>query len=195
MTKQHTNHLSLTSNDKELWQQIRQKNPNALELLFKKYYEDLFFYGLKISQNKNTVADAIQDIFLLFWSKANNLSSVSRVKPYLFIVLRNHLLFLQNKNTLCLNLTDDSILNNSWNQKSPEDLYLEKENSHSKKQLIPDLLKSLSPHQSEILHQKYFENYSVLEIGKIHHIKPQSVSNILHRSLEKLRHQIKKNKN
>ena len=55
--------------DQDFWHGLKLGDPTALNKLFNKYYQDLFFYGIKLTGNQDYVADVIQDVFANLWEK------------------------------------------------------------------------------------------------------------------------------
>lgn len=174
-------------NDQGLWRILRNGNPVALNRLFIKYYSDLYFYGLKLVGNNNRVSDAIQDVFANIWETRKGTSEVNHVKAYLFVALRNNLLRVNPKDIL--NSNDYDVCQNSdfCFDISPEDIYIDNELKLGKIRIIEELLSGLSPKQREIIYLKFYSNYSNIEISSILSIKPQSVANLLTRTINKLR--------
>jgi len=170
-----------------LWHALKLGDATALSSLFKKYYRDLFFYGLKLTGNQDLVADTIQDVFATIWETRKKISEVTHVKAYLCAALRNNLLrsnprdiFIKTENTK--GLGKDYVFDIS-----PEEIYLEKETQLENAKIIEDLLANLSPKQREIIYLKFYGNYSNIEISSILSIKQQSVANLLLRTLSLLR--------
>jgi RNA polymerase sigma factor (sigma-70 family) len=131
------------------------------------------------------VADAIQDMFANIWETRQSLSDVTYVKAYLFAILRYDLIkpkyLLDKQNINHRIITDYSF------DISPEELYIVKETQLESKKVIEDLLANLSSKQKEIIYLKFYNNYSNTEISSVLSIKPQSVANLLARTINRLR--------
>ncbi|RLD27248.1 MAG: hypothetical protein DRI54_01375 [Bacteroidetes bacterium] len=176
--------------DQSLWLSLKGGDSMALDQLFNNYYEKLYFYGLKLIGDHNRVADAIQDLFANIWEMRQGLSEVTYVKAYLFAILRYDLLKANSKIISDTPNNDDSLNDHSFTI-SPEELYINKESQSEGVRMIEDLLTNLSSKQKEIIYLKFYNNYSNIEIGCVLSIKPQSVANLLARTISRLR----KNKN
>ncbi len=174
------------SNEQHLWGLMCAGNPTALNTLFNNYYNDLYFYGLKLVNNHDRVVDAIQDVFANIWESRKRISKVEHVKAYLFTALRNNL--LQNTRNKYLKRVTLSNENKEYGfEISPEEIYLSKESKLENELLINNLLAGLSSKQKEIVYLKFYNNYTNIEISKILAIKQQSVANLLSRTLNILR--------
>jgi RNA polymerase sigma-70 factor (ECF subfamily) len=176
--------------DQALWLSLKSGDSSALDQLFNNYYEKLYFYGLKLIGDHNRVADAIQDLFANIWEMRQGLSEVTYVKAYLFAILRYDLLKPNSKIILDRPNTDDSLNDHNFTI-SPEELYINQESQSEGVRIIEDLLANLSAKQKEIIYLKFYNNYSNTEISCVLSIKPQSVANLLARTINRLR----KNKN
>ncbi|RLD63894.1 MAG: hypothetical protein DRJ01_02470 [Bacteroidetes bacterium] len=174
--------------DIQLWNEIKEGNSKALSEIFYKYYDDLFFYGKKLTNNNAHVADTIQNVFIKIWETRHKNYKVRYVKTYVFKIFRNELL---KKNKLIFS----SLIQDKYSVKdftiSVEDLIIEKERRLEEKTLISTLLKKLSPRQREIIYLKFYLNFSNAEISNTLSINKQSVSNLLNRIFISLRKEIK----
>jgi len=189
----HKNQNQLPEDDQYLWNALKHSDPIALNRLFTKHYTDLYFYGLKLSNNQDYVTDTIQDIFANIWETRKRISKVKHVKAYLFTALRNNLLKSKPK---AFFIRLDTVINPIQEfgfDISPEDIYLGNESKRENIKIIKDLLADLSPKQKEIIYLKFYGNYSNTEISKILSIKPQSVANLLMRTINLLRKKKKEN--
>lgn len=173
--------------DQHFWRAIKLGDPVALNKLFSKYYDDLFFYGLKLTGNQGHVADTIQDLFANVWETRKKISKVAYVKAYLFAALRNNLLKHNPKDIFVRTDPAMSLYIDHGFDISPEDIYLDKESKLGNIKIIEDLLAELSPKQKEIIYLKFYGNYSNIELSKILSIEQQSVANLLYRTINLLR--------
>lgn len=186
-SKLQKDHKLQLEEDQHLWCAIKLGDPIALNNLFSKYYEDLFFYGLKLTGNESRVADTIQDLFANIWETRTKISEVVHVKAYLFAASRNNLLKLKPKDIFERTVPDDNPNKDTGFNLSPEDIYLDNESKLEKIKIVKDLLAELSPKQKEIIYLKFYGNYSNTEISKILSIEQQSVANLLSRTINLLR--------
>ena len=71
-------------NDVEDWLNFLNGNEASFIKLYKKYYQDLFRFGMRISYDTDLTKDCIQDMFSNLWIKRDTLNEVLYVKAYLF---------------------------------------------------------------------------------------------------------------
>lgn len=179
--------------DSELWIKLKEDNSDALNILFYKFYNDLYFYGKKLSSDDNHVIDTIQEIFANLWESRNKLSNVVHVKAYIFKIFRNKLLKASNKNIIYTLLPGNNKPENEF-VISQEDIIIEYETKTKTSKIITTLLEDLSDKQREIIYLKFYFNLSNSEISKSLSIEKQSVSNLLNRTFNTLREKLKKSK-
>lgn len=172
---------------KNLWQEIRKGNEDALDTLFCLTYSRLFNYGFQITPQKGLVKDAIQELFLRLWGSHTELSEAYSVKSYLFHSLRRILLrnlktqrnrFKRNKKYV------DDFFEEMYNI---EELMIHFETEQKQKEKLIEALESLSKRQKEAVFLKFYEGASNDEIANIMEISSQSVYNLIYRSIEKLK--------
>ena len=185
------NNLSEKS-DSELWIDLKENNPNALNNLFYRFYNDLYFYGKKLSNDDNHVIDTIQDIFANLWENRNKLSNVTHVKAYIFKIFRNKLLKTLNKNIIYTLLPGNNKSEIEF-VISQEDIIVEHETKTETRRIITTLLEDLTDKQREIIYLKFYCNLSNSEISRSLSIEKQSVCNMLNRTFNTLRKKLKTN--
>jgi len=168
--------------DKELWDLLRKNNKEAFSILYKRHIEALFNFGLKLTSNQEIIKDTLQELFTEFWKKRNGLSEVTHVKVYLMKSFRYKLLRgITQLNRVRTYSFEELLLN------IPDLEVSDTEASLERKRALKEQLEQLSKRQREVIHLRYFQNLKIEEIGQILNINYQSVSNILHRAVKKLK--------
>ncbi len=158
-----------------LWEQFLKGDMLAFRTIYIAHYEALFFYGAKYLSN-NEVEDSIQSLFLYILQHKKYLSKVSNVKAYLFKSLRNQITKLAKAKQLLYKHLDKEVAIEEEND-SIEPLLTE----------LMKILKKLSPREFEIIHMKYYQEYSNFEIADSLGLKNQTVRNTLRNALRKMR--------
>lgn len=166
------------------WEKVLQGDMQSLELIYKKFYPELFIYARKLANDSNIAEDAIQDTFLYLWQNRKNIGVIKSLKFYLIRSVRNTCLLLIKKKNKLENLEDaDAHLSLSI---QPSELKLKDENVEVNIQ-IKKSLNDLSPRQSEIIFLKFYNNLDYEEISEVLNINYQSVVNHVHKAIQKLR--------
>lgn len=179
--------FSEVTDDKLLWQAFKQGDKSAFSLLYQRYVRILISYGKKISQDEQTVEDAVQDLFFDLWQSRSRLSDVESARFYLFRSLRRK---------IHKSIRPDQGLSDSWEITDEELLPIspaqetELINAEIAQWQTADLqakIKSLPLRQYEVLVLYYYQDFSYEQIASILAINQQSVRNLLQRALQKLR--------
>lgn len=180
------------SEDKQLWESLRDGDERALARIFKKYYSILYNYGLKLT-TEEMVRDGIQEIFAYLWEKRTKLSYANSVKAYLLVSLRRHLtnsLTRQKKQT---NAYKEYYQDQKWEFFTVEDLLIYEELESSRKKELQAVLDKIPDRMREALYLKMYNSLSYKEIAEIMKVKPQVARNYVSEAFERLRALISKN--
>lgn len=176
-------------NDASLWNEIRIGNKQALGILYGRYFDSLFSYGLMYTKKTETVEDCIQDLFISIFEN-KSIKPVCYVQAYLLRSLRNRILADINNNITeelkeqAFDLAiEEDVLQHIFPH-DDESLYLSKKMMNG--------FRSLNENQKNILYLRYVKELSYNEIAEILDINPQSAQNTLSRTLIKLRDIVKK---
>jgi RNA polymerase sigma factor (sigma-70 family) len=170
-----------------LWQRFLLSDKNALSEIFLLYHDDLFRYGLRLSNgNENIVKDCIQDLFLKLWKNRANLSVIKNIKPYLFKALRHHVFDSLDlvKSFDPINYDADLIFEVVY---SYEDFLINDQVNEEMRKKVIGLLNQLSSRQREAIYLRYFEELDFNSISQVMNINVQSVRNSLRRGLQVMR--------
>lgn len=83
--------------DKQLLKELKSGNNKAFEFLFKSYYPRLRGYAIRFIEDEEAVRDIIQECFLRFWERREQLAAIS-LSSLLFAMVRNGCLnYLKHK--------------------------------------------------------------------------------------------------
>lgn len=184
-SEKHTDEAELP--DQQIWGRLLHGDAEALELIFRRYYGQLFDYGMKLVKDRPAVKDALQDLFLTLWNKRAQLSEVQSVHSYLLLSLRRRLLRLKKKSQNRMERNrdySDDIFDVSINK---EDLIILNEIRQERKDQLYRAVEELSARQREVLFLRYYHGLTSPEIAEVLDISSQSVRNNLSRTLGTLK--------
>lgn len=130
---------------------------------------DLFTYGLYLGFNKESVKDAIHDVFLKLSTNNNLLDNAENIKFYLFRSLKNRLIDTHKNRKEHVTLEAmNSILELSFNMTvNVETLLIEQEEKLQIKKEIVKMLDFLTPRQREIIYLRYIHEYDYKQISEL----------------------------
>ena len=160
-------------------------NMAAFSQLYNLHINVLFNYGLKLTIDKELLKDCIHDIFVKLYTKKDELGTIDNLRSYLFISLKNKLCDELRRR---MYMSDTAVEEVSISTPTDvEDDYMEEEQRKNEFALVRRLLDQLSPRQREALTLYYIEEKKYEDICEIMNMNYQSVRNLMHRGLTKLR--------
>ncbi|HEY1202096.1 MAG TPA: sigma-70 family RNA polymerase sigma factor [Niastella sp.] len=168
----------------ELWIHMLPGDRLALDALVKRHYNLLYQYGCKFTRDASQVKDCIQDMFLYIWQRRHAINETASVEHYLMKALRRRLeRALSKTNTTegigFLDFTDTGA--------TPDDQIIQQEQKTALAYKIKQCILQLSKRQQEIIYLRFYLNASPADIADIMQLNRQSVYNLLHDALNKLR--------
>ena len=160
-------------------------NMASFSQLYNLHINVLFNYGLKLTIDKELLKDCIHDIFVKLYTKKDELGTIDNLRSYLFISLKNKLCDELRRR---MYMSDTAVEEVSISTPTDvEDDYMEEEQRKNEFSLVRRMLDQLSPRQREALTLYYIEEKKYEDICEIMNMNYQSVRNLMHRGLTKLR--------
>ena len=160
-------------------------NMAAFSQLYDLHVRILFNYGLKLTLDKELLKDCIHDIFVKLYVKKDELGTIDNLKSYLFISLKNKLCDELRRRMYMSDTAVEEV--NAISSMDVEEDYVEEEQQKNDFSLVKHLLEQLSPRQREALTLYYIEERKYEDICEIMDMNYQSIRNLMHRGLTKLR--------
>lgn len=170
--------------EKKLWNDLRNGDKRALEIIYTTYFSELYRYGRRFSIDESTVEDCIQELFIEIWNRRERLSETDAIKPYLFISLKRNIIRSTKK---IRKITDVEIQEYHFEAELAIDqILIQAEISEAQKNTLQVAFAELSTRQKEILYLKYYAELEYEEITEIMDLNYQSARNLVSRALAKL---------
>ncbi len=167
-----------------LWRKFKSGDQDALGIIFQHYFQELYYYGLKIIPVSDIVKDVIQEMFVQLWGRRATLGVVKNIKAYLLVTLRRELIrTLKNTES---ELLDEGMKINGFII-SAEDFIIESEDRVEFNEKLAASIQSLTARQREVIFLRFYNNLDFPELAGVLGMNVQSVRNLLFRSLEKIR--------
>ena len=160
-------------------------DPAAFSKLYDMHVNLLYNYGYRLTTDVELLKDCIQDVFIKIYNKRSELSSVINFKSYLLISLKNKLCDESRKR---VNLSDVAVddLDIVSNDNIEKD-YIAVEKEKLDSDFVGRMLNLLSPRQRKAIVLYYIEEKKYEDICTIMDMNYQSVRNLIHRGIVKLR--------
>lgn len=156
----------------------------AFSQLYDLHINILFNYGCRLTTDKELLRDCIHDIFVKLYVKKGELG-IENLKSYLFISLKNRLCDELRRRMYQSDTAVEELEPESGDDVEAAYLATEKEEVETRK--VGCLLNQLSSRQREALTLYYIEEKKYEDICEIMDMNYQSVRNLMHRGLTKLR--------
>ena len=154
--------------------------------LYDEHIDNLFAFGSRFTSDRELLKDCIHDVFVKFFTKGEAMNAVEKIESYLYISLRNRINDEYRRNT---RLCDYEINDISMRALAEAEEY---NNEVMERQMaltssIEQFFEKLSPRQRQIINLYYIEQRKYDDICQIMGINYQSVRNLMHRSICRLR--------
>jgi RNA polymerase sigma factor (sigma-70 family) len=169
----------------ELWIHMLPGDRLALDAIVKRHYNLLYQYGCKFTRDASQVKDCIQDMFLYIWQRRHAINETASVEHYLMKALRHRLERALSKTGATEGI---GFLEFADTGATPDDKIIQREQKTVLADKIKQCILLLSNRQQEIIYLRFYLNASPADIADIMQLNRQSVYNLLHDALNKLRH-------
>ncbi len=164
-----------------VFMRLKNGDMDALEILFKRYYESLCNFANTYLQDFELTEDIVNDVFILLWDKRKRINIKSNFKSYLFTITKNTIFEYLRKNKIYFEKLD-SIKDFS----SPNEL-IEELDKMEIKQIIKFLLDKIPPKSRRVFLMHRMDKLKYKEIAEVLNISIKTVENHIGKALKILR--------
>lgn len=173
-------------NDSELWQAFKNGSNAAFLSIYKKYFNSLFSYGIRIKDNEDLVKDAIQDVFFDLKKNSKGLGNTDCIKFYLFKCLKRKI-YKEFKEWE--SQREDLAIQDSFSITfSHEQTLINKQIDLEKTRLINDAIGKLSPRKREAIYYVFYEGMSYQQVSELMELcDSKSARDLIYKALKCLR--------
>lgn len=188
MENNYSNSTSYSNNEIQTSETLTafiQGDISAFSKLYNMHVKLLYNYGCKLTTDVELLKDCIQEVFIKIYNKRAELDTVSNFKSYIIISLKNKLCDESRKR---VNLSDISVDElDVVSSDNVEKDYIANEKEKQDNFFVAKMLEQLSPRQRKAIILYYIEEKKYDEICVIMNMNYQSVRNLIHRGISKLR--------
>lgn len=174
-----------SNEERQLLDAMRSDNGEAFSIIYKKYVDPLFNYGCGITKDRELVKDCVVDVFIKLYEKRSD-HAITNLCSFLIISLRNRLLDEFRHSRFVCDTEIDSLTHLSTG-KDVEQAFMDAEASERCSAQVDRLLASLTPRQRQAFTLYYIEQRKYDEICEIMNLNYNSIRNLVHRGMVKLR--------
>lgn len=158
------------------------------KILYEKYVNEMFSYGIALGVERETLYDLIHDVFLHLIEHQNEIPGEGSEKYYLFRSLKNRLISLKRKE-ICfegLEEVDDYEFSISV---SGLELIEEEEERKEVAELIEEMLQCLTGRQKEAIYLRFMQELEYDEISELLGLTTKATRKLVYRGLDRIREQ------
>lgn len=169
------------------WKQFKDGDKEAFAIFYNLYIDRLYQYGLKLSNDEDTIKDAIQEVFLdLYLKRAGNQTTPENLKYYLLLALKRNLIKkLKTKRRFDSGEISDGQFSDLGF--SPEYQIIEMEQDEEARHKVVQALNQLPDKQKEIIYLRFNEAMDYPAIASLLGINIESVRKQVYRALKTVR--------
>ncbi|AQG79281.1 RNA polymerase sigma factor [Spirosoma montaniterrae] len=169
-----------------LWTQFLEGSVTAWGTLLDAHYHILFNYGLRFGIDRERSHDCVHDLFLDLWDGRQRLNAtLDNVSFYLLRAFRNKLIREKQHERTHQELNE--ITTEHLQETPAEDWLISEETIRYNGLRLKGLLTTLPARQQEAIYLKFYANLSNKQVAELMHLQQQSVANLLHTALQRLR--------
>lgn len=172
--------------DLDLIKRLQQGDEAALASLMRMYYDNLYHYASRFTKDHELIKDCIQEVFISLWQRRESIGGIISPKYYLLRAIKNKTLKALHKNITELSSSGFEEYEFLY-EFSIEKVIIERQISEEKARKLRTTLSLLSKRQQEIIYLKYYQYLDQGQIAELMNISRQSVYNLLHEAIQKLR--------
>ncbi|WP_418425371.1 RNA polymerase sigma factor [Alistipes sp.] len=170
--------------DRIIGRQFLEGNDDVCVYLYNSYADQLYAYGCGLGFDRETLKDAIHDVFLNLLARRCELGGVKNIRSYLFRAFYNRLIDFKRHECDTTELTPHLDLRITV---SFADSLIDTEQAARLKTMLEHMLNELSPMQKSAIYMRYMYEMEYAEIAEILDVTPHAVRKFVSKGLGKLR--------
>ncbi|MBB6327408.1 RNA polymerase sigma factor (sigma-70 family) [Algoriphagus iocasae] len=174
-------------NDAAYWKAFIGGDRNALELIYRRYIQDLFRFGCSLLQDREQIKDLIQEVFIDLWKYHSNLQETDNVKNYLFKCLSNKIYKVSKDEARRRSVMEEHTAGLSFVFDSPESEMINLQRDESIKKKLHEAIVGLPIRQKEVIHHLFFDHLSYEQTSALMNINLKSVYTLAWKAISSLK--------
>lgn len=170
-----------------IWEKISLGDKSAFLNLYKELYYKLVNYGIRICQDTDLSAEAVDDVFVYIWNKRASLSRVENVESYLTTSTKRRILRLLDKKKKTELALKNSFSENEWYDAGYESFIIQMQTDELLKQRLKQAMENLTFRQKQLIILKFFDGLTYEDIAKQTNQSIKTAYNTIYDALKVLR--------
>jgi RNA polymerase sigma-70 factor (family 1) len=175
---------TIVNNEAELIRELKDGSRAAFDEIYAMYSKRLYGYCLKLSKDKETAEDIVQDVFLRLWIMRADIRQEDTLRSLLFIISKNYLIKSSYDKIHSQVFEDYVTYQDELRNDSSADTHLEYDDYIS---MIRQKMQMLPQTQRKVIELSRLEQYSIEEVAQQLSLSEQTVRNQLSLGLKTLR--------
>lgn len=176
-------------NSETIWQRFKTGDQEAFAILYNRYIDNLYNYGIKLCKDSNTVKDTLQELFIELYLNREKIAILpENLKYYLLLALKRSLI---KKMQTDRKFSHEFSVNEFEPEYSIEFKMIEAEQSNEISQKVRKALGQLPTKQKEAIYLRFNESLEYADIAGLLDITVESVRKQVYRALKTIREIIK----
>lgn len=170
--------------DFELLQEIKKGNCQAMELIIKKYYKNIFAFVYRSIGQYHTSMDIAQEIFIKVVKSLPGIDNDSNIKNWIFKVAVNTVKDYYRSSSYksyCSVLEVDSKISDN------NDRIIDLISKLEDRQMIKNCLPSLNEYQREAIILRFYHDMKIADIAKVTETGESTVKSRIREGLQKMK--------
>lgn len=173
-------------NEHELMRSFRKGNPKADKEIFAMFYQGLYNFAEKLTENTAESEDIVSEIFIKLYTSRSSFESLQKIKAFLFTCTRNACFNWLRSEGKVVSLSENDQVNDipELISNQPEWAPYEVELLLKIKELVEA---NLPKRRKQIFKMAFYERKKQIDIAKQLGISEQSVSKHISKAIAKLK--------
>lgn len=169
----------------QLWEALRSGEQAALQKLYMSYYKNLLQYGLRYTDDRDTLKDSINNTFLYFWEKRESIGTANHVGNYIFKSYQRQLVKDLNSSNKFETLQEG---NDHMEAVDVEEFqFIIQQEENTRVSILKNAILQLPKRQRELVLLRYYEGLSYDEISLKTSLTKRAVYNQIHSAINSLK--------
>lgn len=166
--------------EKERWKNIEHGDIAAYSEAYVFYYNKLYNYGRKFTDNTALIEDAVQCVFIMLWNDRQKLAAVHSPASYIFCSFRNFILH-EKKKVQKIDSPENELVF------AVEDAIVIRETNVELNKRLQKALGDLTSRQREAIFLRFYEGLSYEEVSQVIGISVKATYKLVARALLSLK--------
>ncbi|WP_104382809.1 RNA polymerase sigma factor [Sphingobacterium sp. HMA12] len=169
----------------QLWEALQSGEQSALQQLYMSYYKSLLQYGMRYTEDRDTLKDSINNTFLYFWEKRESIGTANHVGNYIFKSYQRQLVKDLDRTTKFEALHESNTNIDIADVEEFQFIISQEENTRVT--ILKNAILQLPKRQRELVLLRYYEGLSYEEITVKTNLSKRAVYNQIHSAINALK--------